>query len=265
MDVLQRVIGGIVIVALVAALALEISGVAPGAALQVLPFLILLGAALLLWRAVWPGAAAREQTALDVPLDSAAHAQLDLTFGAGELTLTGAAPPGALISGSASGPARTHIRRTAEGVSVTLGQPLSLLRQRATWRLALNPAVRWTSVRLRLGASAASLDLSQLAVEKLTLEAASTTLQATLPASGDVTLQISGGRARLCIPTGAAAIIRSEIRLGEVIVDEGHFVPAGNETAWATAGIAPAALSITLKGGLGTVEVTAAPDDPRPA
>lgn len=264
---MRRVIGGIVIVALVAALALEISGVAPGAALQVVPFLLLLGAAMLLWRAVWPGAAAREQTVLELPLDGAARARLDLTFGAGELTLTGAAPPGALIGGTASGPARAHLRRTAEGVSVTLGQSLSLIRQRATWQLALNPAVTWTEVRLRLGASAANLDLSQLPVEKLILEAASTTLQATLPAAGEVTLQISGGRARLCIPAGAAAIIRSAIRLGEVIIDEGHFIPAEGETVWATAGIAPAtaALSITLKGGLGTVEVTTIPDAPRVA
>ncbi|NPV66647.1 MAG: hypothetical protein HPY64_05830 [Anaerolineae bacterium] len=264
---LRRVIGGIVIVALAAALTLEISGVAPGAALQVLPFLVLLGAALLLWRAVWPGAAAREQTTLDVPLDGAVRARLDLTFGAGELTLSGDAPPGTLISGAASGPARTHVRRAAEGVSVTLGQPVSLIRQRAAWQLALSPAATWTSIRLRLGASAASLDLTHLPVEKLTLEAGGTTLQATLPAAGDVTLQISGGRTRLRIPAGAAAIIRSEIRLGEVIVDEGHFVPAGSETAWAVAGIAPvsATLSITLKGGLGTVEIAAAPDDSRPA
>jgi len=258
--VAQRVIGGVVVAGLVAALALEISGIAPGVGLQVLPFLLLLAAALLLWRAVWPGQAAQTQTVLDVPLAGARRARLELTFGAGELILSGDAPPDALIGGTGSGPARVRVQRDADAASVTLGQPLSLRRQRAAWGLALSPAVMWESVRLQLGAATARLDLGGLAIGSLTLETGGTTLEAALPAAGGVALQISGGRARLLVPGRAATVIRSEIRLGEVIVDEARFRPDGSGMAWATPGATPetAALAITLRGGLGTVEIAAA-------
>ncbi len=255
-NVTQRVIGGLVIVALVVVLALE-SGIAPGAGLQVLPFLLLLAAALFLGRAVWPGRAARTQTTFAVPLAGAERARLNLTFGAGDLTLNDQALPDMLICGTGAGPARTQTRREGTAVSVVLRQPFSLLRGRAAWTLALSPAIAWESIRLQLGASTARLDLGKLTIGNLTLEIGGTTLEAILPAAGRVTLHISGGRARLRIPMDIAAVIHSEIRLGEVIVDEAHFRPDGGGMAWATPGVTPetAALAITLKGGLGTVEI----------
>jgi hypothetical protein len=86
------------------------------------------------------------------------------------------------------------------------------------------------------------------------------TLDATLPHSGEASLQISGGRANLHLPEGTAAEIVNEIRLGEVLVDEGRFRPDANGMRWTSPGADP--LRLTLKGGLGTIEVKGGPATP---
>ena len=243
---------------LIITIGLELSGSASGLGMQTLPLLILLAAGLFISWAVWPERGARTESALAIPLEGATGARLDLTFGAGNLTLKSGAPEETLISGTVSGTVRQDIRQDAGVTHITLRQPQALVRRRATWELALPPAVEWAGLHLMLGAAEAQLDLRGLAVHETRIEAGGTTLEATLPATGAIAYEITGGRATLLIPPGAAVTIHSEIRLGAVEVDETHFTPDGSGYGW-TAGDPDASerLQLALKGGLGTVEVRA--------
>lgn len=253
----RRTLTIVVLVILALALGLELTGIAPGLGLQTVPFLVLLLAALFLWRSVWPERGAVAASELDVPLDGARVARLEATFGAGAFVINTDAPQSTLLAGALGGPARSRVTPEGDHTTVRLTQPLSLVRRRSDWRLALSPAVMWEAITLRLGAAEARLDLRRLDVQDAMLEAGGTTLTVDLPAAGHVTLQTSGGKATLRVPASTPTVIHSEIRLGQVIVDEAHFQPGDSGMDWQAGDVLPdaPALHLTLKGGLGTVEV----------
>ncbi len=232
---------------------LELTGIAPGAGVLAIPFFVLLLAALILQRAMHPSTEARSVTALNIPAGPG-PARLEIIFGAGHLVLSGGADTGLWVSGEAHG---ALTQQTGRDGTLRLGQPFSLLgRARADWRLALG-AAPWQRVRIEAASSQVELDLSALDVETLVLECGAATLNARLPRRGEVSLQVSGGRSVLVVPAGTPAVITSLIRLGEAEVDQAHFSPGGALGSWVTPGFTdgPGALHVTLKGGLGKVEV----------
>ncbi len=250
---MQRVL--LIFMLILAALAalLELTGIAPGAGVLAIPFFVLLLAALILQRAMHPSTEARSVTALAIPAGPG-PARLDVVFGAGHLVVSGGAGEGLWVGGEAHG---ALTQQTGRDGTLRLGQPFSLLgRARADWRLALGD-VPWQHLRIEAASSQVELDLGALEVERLVLECGAATLEARLPRRGDVSLQVSGGRSVLVVPAGTPAAITSLIRLGEPVVDPAHFVPGAQAGSWATPGFSdgPAALYITLKGGLGQVEV----------
>ncbi len=262
-----RVFLGAMVALFAAAALLDVTGLAPGAGVGAIPFLLLLAAGFAVWRAVWPGQAAPTTTDLALPLDGALAARLDLTFGAGDITLAGDAPAGLLLAGTYAGAVSHRVSRTGEEAAITQRQPLSLVRRRADWRLSLSPAVTWAQIRLTLGASRATVDCTGLVVENLALEVGRTALDVVLPRRGAVSLQMSGGRVNLRVPAGVPAQVFNDVLLGQVIVDEGHFTADETRETFATPDFVagPEALHLTLKGGLGTIEVTVARPPDKPA
>ncbi len=254
----RKVLTIVVVVLLILAVGLELTGLATGLGMQTLPLLILLAAGLLVGRAVWPERSAQAEEKLHIPREDASGAELDLTFGAGALGLGAGEPGGPLLEASLSGAARHTLARGGGVARITLRQPLAVFRRRANWALALSPEVTWQRLHLMLGAALAAVDLRALAVQDAVIEVGGTTLQARLPASGSFLLQVSGGRTTVIIPAGAAVEIESEIKLGDVQVDEIHFQPDASGMRWQAAGDGTRApLTLMLKGGLGTVEVLA--------
>ena len=262
---MQRWVLALVAALLAGLVLLDVGGVLPGAGVAALPLLVLLGAGLVLWRGVWPGRAARASSELEIPAEGARTARLEVIFGAGELALTAGAAGGPLVSGRCQGRAQRYVERKGETVTMRLRQPFTLWgRRRADWRLALAQGVKWERVRLALGASTAALDFSGLALGRLELEVGGTALEVRLPRTGTVTLQMSGGRARLQAPAEAAVELVSQVKLGEVIVDEAHIRPLEVAGQWATPHVVDPTetLRIALKGGLGTIEVVQAGGGP---
>ncbi len=253
----RRMMSGFVALLLVVVVILDVSGIAPGAGRQVIPFLALLLASLFIWRSVWPSQISESTGTLDIPVEAAQAARLHLTYGAGDLAVAADAPAESLLAGEFAGSVRQQIERDADATTVTLRQPFSLMRRRANWRIGLSPAVNWQQVKLTLGASNARVDCSGLPVEALLMETGGTTLDVHLPVRGTVSLQLSGGSATLRVPSGSAVEIVSGIRLGEVRVDEARFLPDASGMNWATGDFAGGddALRISLRGGLGSVEV----------
>ena len=254
----QRVLLVAVVVLLGGAALLDVAGVVPGAGVGAIPFLLLLAAGFAVWRAAWPRRAAETATDWDIPLLGVGSARLDLTFGAGELSLSAETPAGILLAGRCAGAARQRVDRADGEAAITLRQPLSLLgRRRADWRLMLSPAVTWGRIRVAVGASQAALDFSGLAVEALILEAVRTRLEALLPRRGEVVLQLSGGRATLHVPGDVPAEVINEVLLGAVTIDKGRFTADETGERWVTPDYAGGedGLRLRLKGGLGEIRV----------
>ncbi|GAB4576290.1 MAG: hypothetical protein Kow0077_31970 [Anaerolineae bacterium] len=251
----RRLLTIVLTVLLLVVLALELSGAVPGIGVQTLPLLILLLAAVLVWRAVWPERASGAAQALAIPRGEHDHAALDVTFGAGELRLEPGHDPAVLLGGDLEGGAQPVVMQSAARVSIQLKQPFSLLRRRAVWRLAYAPGVSWSQMRWRLGAAQAHLDLRAAEVHTCQIEAVGTTLAVWLPASGTVTLEVSGGHTTITVPRDAPVTVESVIRLGEVTLPEAGFEADESGMRWTARGAVPDAegLAITLKGGLGTV------------
>lgn len=245
----------VIAVLMVVIIVLDVTGLVVGAGRSTLPFLLLLGAALLLWRAVSPRTAATTETALAVPVDDAQSASLDVKFGAGVFRLAAGAGD-VFLGGQCVGTVKQQVDRAADQTTIILRQPMSLVRRRADWQLVLATGIPWQQIRLMLGASEAMLDLRDLRVADLLLETGGTTLDAHLPERGQVALQISGGEATLHVPADVPVAIASEIRLGEVQVDTG-LITEEDGARWVTPGYVDGmdALHIDLKGGLGKVRV----------
>lgn len=252
-----RVFWGAMVILFAAAALLDVTGMAPGAGVQAIPFLLLLGAGFAVWRAISPARDAIATDNLALPRDGASLARLDLTFGAGDLSLAGDAPDDLLLVGMVAGAASHHVVRAGQDATITLRQPLSLVRRRAHWRLSLCPAVTWTHLRLALGASRAAVDCRALAVETLVLEAGRTVLDVILPGRGDVSLQMSGGYVTLHVPRAVPVRVLNDVLIGQVIVDEGHFTASETRETFTTPDFVdgPEALRLALKGGLGTIEI----------
>ena len=248
-----------------AAILLDVSGLVPGAGMLAVPLLVLLSAALLVGRALRPSAEAQREQPLHIPRDAAQAARLEILVGAADLALGSGVEGDALLGGVCRGTVRQQVDAEAAEPALKLSQPFSLLgRAHADWRLSLAD-VTWRLIKIEAVSSHTRLALVDLHVEQLVLEMAGGTLYANL-AAGEASLQISGGRAVFHIPEGVPTEIVSEIRLGEVKVDERRFSPAPEGDRWTSADYAtaveasPAAiLRLTLKGGLGSVEVNGAP------
>lgn len=262
---LQRLLLLLIIFLTGAAALLALTGIAPGVGGQAIPLFILLLAAVLIGRAVWPGRRATTVTTWVVPNEGASQVSLDLLLGAGDLVVTMDAPEQVLLSGQFTGPVR-HKIKDGGGIPLIWVRPQPHFnlrgRRRADWQIALNPAVFWDEIKVVTGAVTACLDLAGMRVRRLEVDAVSTTLTITVPHTGETfVLHAAGGRATLRIPTGTAAEIINEIRLGEVRVAEAHFKPGHrpDEQRWASISPdlanAPLTSRIILRGGLGVVEV----------
>ena len=254
---------------LLVAVLLDASGLVPGAGMLAVPLLILLSAALLVGRALRPSAEAQAEQAIHIPRGTAQAARLELLVGAADLALGSGGDGEDLLGGVCRGAIRHQVDAQADEPAIKFNQPFSLLgRAHADWRLDL-ANVAWRAIKIEMVSSHARLALVDLNVENLVLEMAGGTLFANL-AAGEASLQISGGRAVFHIPERVPTEIVSEIRLGEVKVDESRFTPAPEGDRWTSSGYAEAAqnspsavLRLTLKGGLGSVEVNGDPFSPQ--
>ena len=117
--------------------------------------------------------------------------------------------------------------------------------------------MRWAHLKVMLGASTADLDLRDLSIDRVTLETGGSALAIHLPRAGAVTLQISGGSVTVHLPVGGAVQVGNEMKLGEVNVKAAGLMSDEPAQHWATPDFVegPDALTVVIKGGLGTVNV----------
>lgn len=240
-------------------LALDFSGILPGIG-RFTGLLLLLAASVIFWDAVRPSEAAATETQFTIPREAAQQARLDVQFGAGSITIVAGDDDGTLLAADCFGPVRQQVEHHSDRAHVTLRQTRTLRRDRANWRLQLNPDVVWQDLRIMCASAEADLALQALSIESLRLELGSTQADIMLPAIGHVDVQISGGQTTLTVPAGANVIVENRAKLAKVTIDETLFTPDGDPAAtmpitWRSSEHSPdsPALHITLRGGFGSI------------
>ena len=197
--------------------------------------------------------------ALALPLDGGSRADVRIRFGAGEL-ITHVAAPGQLVDGvfeggvlyRLSGPGRVELSQ-----DTTYGLPW--LDRRSHWDVGL-PGEVPLDLRVEAGASRVTLDLYDLRVANLQLQAGASETRVRLPHSAGVTnVKAETGAASLTIevPAGVAAKIRTRMAIGSSHIDEVRFPRVGDLYQSNDYATASNRVDMDIQGGVGSVRVIA--------
>ena len=206
-----------------------------------------------------------------VPSDGAQSARLNLTLAGGDLSLTGGAPSGLLLSGGSEAPL-AEVTDQRVSVSTSGGRRTMDLRLNADWSFEFPPRRssspgRWalrhaegipTDIRIEGGASTFDLDLRELNVQSLNVEAGAADIDVVLPANaGRTTADFSIGAADLdiMVPPGVAAQIDFDGGVSSMDIDESRF-PKQDNGQYVSPDFSNAANRVTIKIEAGVSDIT---------
>lgn len=218
----------------------------------------LIGSALLKQRAVTQE---EEQTVLD--LQGAQRAHLKFEHGAGQMYLGGGAPAGALLT--ANHGAGLHISSRLEGDQLTASVECAptfvpfLGPESGVWQFRLNNDIP-LQLTVESGASQLTLDLSELQLTYLKLEAGASSVTLTTPARvANALLDIEAGAASLNmrVPEGVAARIYLDQGVSACTIDRQRF-PLLHTGVYQSADYdqAPRRVELHIEAGISTVQIS---------
>lgn len=217
----------------------------------------------ILWSVV-SGSGAQGEEAL-IPLEGASQARIRITHGAGRLRIGAGAEPEALVKGTFSGGIDYQAQRRGNELDVEMSPPglLAMItpwswgREGLGWILNLNGSVP-LSLAIETGASDARLDLSELQVTDLQLEAGASSVNVILPAhAGRTQAHIEAGAASVSvrIPSEVAARVRMKGGLASIEVDQSRFPRAGGVYQSPDYDTAQNKVDLEVEAGVGSLKV----------
>lgn len=209
---------------------------------------------------------------ISVPLDGTQTAQVNLTASSGVLALSGGAAPGQLLAGGFEGmafpAAQYSVRVSSEGDRQSLEVNLQ-----GSWEVAFPPERpisngRWTlqhassvptDIGVYGGATTLDLDLHELTVRSLNIEAGTADIAVVMPANAgrtDASFRIGAGSLNIEIPAGVGARIELAARVSSVDIDTARF-PAQGDGRYASPDLENAAnrVTVTIDAGAGDISV----------
>ncbi len=210
---------------------------------------------------------------ISVKSEGAQSARLNLTVAAGDLTLTGGAPSGLLLSGGSQG---TVAEVSEQRVSVIRsgGRSTMDVRLNTDWNFQFPPrrgsssSPRWilrhaegipTDIRIETGASDLDLDLRELNVQRLNVDGGAADIDVVLPASaGRTTAEFSIGAADLdiTVPDGVAAQIDFDGGISSLNIDESRFPKQGDRYVSPDFESAANRVSIKIEAGVSDITIS---------
>jgi hypothetical protein len=227
----------------------------------ILPLLAIALGAWILWGILAPHPAKIEH--IDIPLDGATQARINIRHGAGRLQVDAGAGVGRLLEGDCDGGAELNTRRTANALEVTLGVLYRSLpfiwgpEYLMNWKLGLAQDVP-LELSFDTGAADTRIDLSQLIVHQIRYHSGASSTWMTLPANaGQTTAVFKTGAAslELRIPSGVAAYIQTSSGLSSITVDKNRFPRIGNGYKSADYDVATNKVDIRVEMGVGSVDI----------
>jgi len=200
-----------------------------------------------------------------VPLESAKEGRIVIEHGAGRLFVGSTLEPGVLVEGSFGGGVSPQVRRDGERVDVTLRHARgAVLDQVFPWNWGGPGPLEWhvgitrrvpVSLEVRSGASRQELDLTDIELHDLAVDAGVSRLDLRLPGRGRTRARVKAGAAKLNIrvPDRVGARISVDGGVSSVNVDEIRFprTPAG----WESRGFAGAEHRLELAVTVGAADV----------
>jgi len=216
-----------------------------------------IAAAVLIERSREPAVAA----AFSQPLQGITGAEVEISFGAGDLVI-GGLPAGSpnLVEGTGYPEVEQHFRlQDSKAV-------LSLRSSRGFWffgdsglRLEANlsPQVP-LELTVKTGASDAQVDLTNLQVSRLQMEVGASHLSLTLPAKAGTTeaeVDVGAAQVSISIPQGVAARITPQTAVGSFNVDTARFPKSGNRYESSDFATTTDRVDLTVKGGVASINI----------
>jgi hypothetical protein len=221
--------------------------------------LILVGSWIIL-NVYWPRARSEEETFV-VPLDGAKSARFQFSHGAGQIQITGGAPAGqALVGSAATGMnKRSHVDEDRLDVKVEAGPSFVpfLGPSQGVWRFQLTQEIPLT-LHVEAGASSLDIDLKDVLATHVELTTGASSSNITVPARGISLVDVEAGAAsvNIRVPEITAARIRVEEGVNSVSVDTDRFPRLGSGL-YKSSGYDTATdrADINIEAGLGSVTV----------
>lgn len=221
--------------------------------------LILLGAWIILgvyWR---PAPSAQEL--FSIPLGGAKSARFKFSHGAGQLVISGGAPIGQALAGSAAAGMNKESRLDGDRLEVKVEAGPSFVPfvgpSEGVWRFQLTQEIPLT-LKVEAGASSLDLDLRDVLATHVELKTGASSSNVTMPARGVSLLDVEAGAAsvNVRIPEATAGRIRVKEGVTSVNVDTNRF-PQLDSGIYQSPGFESAAdrAEITCEAGLGSVSV----------
>jgi hypothetical protein len=241
----------------------------PLVSLIIVVLVLLAGGAVLFATGGFRGVGNPAQANLNVPLAGAQSARVDIDYGMGNLSLDGAAPGGALATGTLAyyenrGAPRQDVNTSGDSVNLTLEQRNNGFGNwfggnsgNLDWNLHLSPAVP-LDLRADLGAGNSELDLTRLNVQNLVVDSGAGNTTVALPEKpGRMTAEIDGGvgNVTLRVPDGVQARINVDSGIGNVDVDS-RFTKQGDNYVTSGYDSATDRIDVALDMGVGNVKVS---------
>lgn len=208
---------------------------------------------------------------ISLPLDGVQTAQVNLTVSSGVLALSGGAPPGQLLLGEFEGmafpAAQYSVRMSSAG-----GQQTLEINLQGSWEVSFPPERpisngRWmlqhasgvpTEIGVYGGATTLDLDLQELTVRSLNIEAGTADIVVVMPANAgrtDASFRIGGGGLDIEIPAGVGARIELAARVSSVDIDTARF-PAQGDGRYASPDFEKADNRVTISIGAGAGDIS---------
>ena len=185
---------------------------------------------------------------LSIPLENAPKARIKLEHAAGRLNIRGGASPTELLSGTFDTEVDFKSHLEADHLKVNLRNSPNFWTwypgQSLDWDICLNGGIP-LALKIDSGASASSLDLTDLKVVELDINTGASSTEISLPANAGHTLvDIDAGAAsvNIRVPAAVAARIKVKSGLSSISVDTNRF--PRQETYRLTSQITKAAASV---------------------
>lgn len=221
--------------------------------------LILVGGWMIL-SVYWRPAGSVEET-FTVPLGTAKNARVRFSHGAGQIEITGGAPPGVALVGSSATGMNHHSNLNGDSLDVKVEAGPSFIPflgpAEGVWRFRLTQEIPLTLV-VEAGASSINIDLRDVLAMRTELKTGASSSNVVLPARGASTLDVEAGVASVDIrvPEAVAARVHVEEGVNSVNVDSNRF-PRLHSGLYQSPDYDTAAdrAEINIESGLGSVSV----------
>lgn len=225
------------------------------------PVALILAGAWILFGVFVRGKIETEQASIN--LQGTSEASLKISHGAGELKIHGGAGAGELVRGSFAGGLDQKTSLNGNRLDVRMRPAKDAMdfpffgpRVQLDWDVALNADIP-LALTLSTGANKSVLDLRDMHITDLKLQAGASETNLILPAHGRFRADLDFGAASLemTIPEGVAARIRASMGVAGLNLDESRFPHTGGVYQSPDFETAANAVDMTIKAGAASIKI----------